>query len=166
MSGEQTMGDSLVSPVPQLLGGGFMGWYRIDPKTGRPDHAARSKLSTPGFGILNAIPGVDDDSEAYYLEDLVCDSAALMTEQLRRFLNDNKLQCPPVEQLLALFLDGVVPPSFTAADPQQLAGLRQELVEMWQDIDADYRDAWGRPARREERWAACGEYLERLAARN
>jgi len=53
-----------------------MGWWRIDPDTGKPLRDGHSRLSCPpGFVLLNALPGVDKDEEAHYLGDSPWDMA-------------------------------------------------------------------------------------------
>src|SRR5262249_42651148 len=139
-----------------------MGWWRIDPDTGMPQQDSRSKLSTPDWVLLNAVPGVDDEQEAYYLGDFPCDCAADMADELAAFLRRHRLLCPTLEELMALVLDGVVPPSFSPVGKRPVKELLTSQDELWAAIDGAYQEDWGRPARRRERAAACREYLERL----
>jgi hypothetical protein len=59
------------------------GWWRIDPKTGKPLEQERSKLSRPpDFVLLNAVPGVDDSADASYLGDGPGDMVADAVRQI------------------------------------------------------------------------------------
>ncbi len=141
-----------------------MGWWRINPKTGKPLSGSRSRLSRPGQALLNAVPGVDDEAQAHhYLGDFPCDCAAEMADKIGEFLDRHRLSCPSVAQLLTFVLDGVTPPSLAAAGSKPVRELLDSFTRIWADVDRAYEGDWGRPARREERLAACGERLKRLA---
>lgn len=62
-----------------------MGWWKIDPETGMPTKDT-SKISKPGSVCLNAIPGIDDDPDAFYNGDTPGDAVTMSAEELRELL--------------------------------------------------------------------------------
>lgn len=142
-----------------------MGWWRIDPETCKPLKGARSKLSPPGVDLLNAVPGADDEPRAYYCGDFPRDVWAAGAGEVAAFVRRHRLGRPSLDELLAFVLDRVVPPSFAPAGNRPVEELLRRVARGWADIDNVYREEWGCPARREERIAACREYLKPLAGR-
>ena len=63
-----------------------MGWYRIDPATGKAAKEGHSKLSRPPeVVLLNAVPGVDDDEAHCYLGDGPWDMASTLRGERSSF---------------------------------------------------------------------------------
>lgn len=134
-----------------------MGWYRIDPNTGKPLKDGDSKLSRPpDFVLLNAVPGVDDEESACYLGDGPWDMASTMPAEIKAVTGE--VLSLSDEQLRDLLLRRVVPPSIAGSPSEIGARLLQVTDAFWRDIDSCYKDDWGRPARpAEKRWVC--EYV-------
>ena len=130
-----------------------MGWWKIDPETGKPATGAQSALSrAPDAVLLNAVPGVDDELAACYLGDAPWDVASTVAGELEAVTGARPLSD---EQLRDLFLRRVVPPGVVT---EAAARLLQVVDTFWSDIDGCYEDDWDRPARpAEKRWV--GEYV-------
>ena len=141
-----------------------MGWWRINPKTGKPLPQARSRLSPPGVQMLNAIPGVDDEAQACYCGDAPWDIMSLVAPEIAAFLERYRLE-PSLDELMAFVLDGAVPPAFASAGAQPAKALQRRVASAWASIDGIFQDTWGRSPRLIERVAACREYLVPLARR-
>src|SRR5262245_51285612 len=126
-----------------------MGWWRIDPETGMPAKDAASRLSRPPeFVLLNAVPGVDDDSQAHYLGDSPWDFAADTARQVKALLGAS--ESLSAEEVRRLFLDRVPPERLRGSGPKA-AKLLQIVEAMWADVDDVYQEEWGRPTRAAER---------------
>ena len=127
-----------------------MGWWRIDPATGKPAEGARSQLSQPpGFVLLNAVPGSDDDDEADYLGDGPWDMVASYVGKIEEVLGGSAR--PTVEEARGLFLDRVLPAAMQSLPSASRQGVLRLIEEMWADIDWCYDEDWERPARPAER---------------
>jgi hypothetical protein len=131
-----------------------MGWWRIDPATGKPARESSSKLSRPpNFVLLNAVPGVDDEQEAHYLGDGPWDMAYLAVQRIRKVLGAR--QPPTAEEARGLFLNRAIPASLGKIAPRLAARLLEAVVGMWKSVDGCYEDDWERAARpAERRWVA------------
>jgi hypothetical protein len=126
-----------------------MGWWRIDPETGRPLEDGGSRLSRPpDLVVLNAVSGVDDPEGAHYLGDGPADMASDTARQMAELLGAGaRLSAEDARRLL----------HDRAAPRKAPAGARRGLLkiadELWPDIDDCYDFDWGRPARpAERRW--------------
>lgn len=141
-----------------------MGWWRIDPATGKPAKGAKSRLSQPPDRVLlNAVPGVDDDDEAHYLGDGPWDMVASYVGKIEGVFGRSAR--PSAAEARKLFLDRVLPKamqSLRAASRQQILRL---IEAMWADIDWCYDEDWERPARPAERKWIC-EYAVHLLTRD
>jgi hypothetical protein len=138
-----------------------MGWWQIDPATGMPLRDSFSKLSRPpGFNLLNAVPGVDDEEAAHYLGDSPWDMAYSAVSGIKELLGQR--QSPTAEEARALFLNRIIPPSLAKLPPEMTAQLLELVDSMWKSVDLCYEDDWGRPARpAEKKWV--GKYaVDRL----
>jgi hypothetical protein len=138
-----------------------MGWWKIDPETGVPATDGRSKLSNPpDFVLLNAVPGVDDESEAHYLGDGPWDMAYSTAQDMKKLF-------PGIERLseqvlTTLLMDGLIPPALAGAGTQTVDDVLQAVQQFWDEIDWCYRESWERPARAAERRWVCKEFLEEV----
>jgi hypothetical protein len=138
-----------------------MGWWRIDPETGMPAEGARSKLSRPPeFVLLNAVPGVDDEAEAYYLGDGPWDMAAAAANDVGQLLG--AAPRPSDDELRRLFLERVLPAALAGLDSRSADRLLQVVDEMWKDVDGCYEDDWERPARPAEKKWVCEYAVDSL----
>jgi hypothetical protein len=136
-----------------------MGWWRIDPETGKPAEDGHSKLSRPpDFVLLNAVPGVDTDDEAHYLGDGPWDMAADTARHIRELVGSE--QVLPPNEVRALCFRQAVPPGLAGLGPDARTRLLQLVEQFWADIDWCYDEDWERPARPAERRWVC-EYLIR-----
>jgi hypothetical protein len=131
-----------------------LGWWRIDPETGKPAKDARSQLSRPPeFVLLNAVPGVDDDAEASYLGDGPWNVAEDMAREIKSAIGPQRPLSE--EEARLLLLERRIPASFADADVWAGSGLLAIVDEMWKYVDECYLDDWGRPARSAERRWVC-----------
>jgi hypothetical protein len=130
-----------------------MGWWKIDPQTGKPVKDARSALGrAPESVLLNAVPGVDDEAAACYLGDAPWDIASTVPKKLAAATDGARALSD--DQLRDLFLRRAVPPGVAEAAAQLL----RVVDAFWSDIDGCYEDDWERPARpAEKRWVC--EYV-------
>jgi hypothetical protein len=136
-----------------------MGWWRIDPATGKPARESRSKLSRPpDFVLLNAVPGVDDEEESHYMGDAPWNMACSAVDEIKELIG--ALQLLSADEARALFLDRLFPARLAGLAPEAASQLLQVVEEMWKDVDWCYQEDWGRAARpAEKRWV--GEYAVR-----
>lgn len=129
-----------------------MGWWKIDPKTGKsPEKGRGSKLSPPGMELLNAVPGVDDAPGNHYLGDTNWDFAADLAKQLAGPLLAG--QAPLTDEgLRDLLLNSFGPGEW----PEDVAARVFEAVDLfWRDLDAVYQEDWNRSTTEpEKRWTA------------
>jgi hypothetical protein len=128
-----------------------MGWWRIDPNTGKPAKDAASKLSRPpDFVLLNAVPGADDDTEAHYLGDGPWDMVYSAVTKITNLLKADK---PTAAEARALFMERRLQGSLAKLPPESTAKLLRIVEQMWDDVDGCYDDDWERPALpAEKRW--------------
>jgi hypothetical protein len=141
-----------------------MGWWRIDPETGKPAEGTPSKLSGPGIALLNAIPGVDDEADAHYLGDGPWDMAASVADEIEAVIGtDGRLS---LEEVRGLLLQRAVPPRLAARGTESAAQLLRVVDAFWPDVDSCYEDDWDRPARPAEKRWVCEYAAERLTGRS
>lgn len=134
-----------------------MGWWKIDPETGKPLANARSALSRPPeMVLLNAVPGVDDEETACYLGDGPWDMASTMPGEIEEVTGDAIRLSD--DQLRDLLLRRAVPPAMATGQPEIGPRLLQVVDAFWSDIDGCYEDDWERPARAAEKRWVC-EYV-------
>lgn len=134
-----------------------MGWWRIDPETGMPLDAPSALSQPPDFVLLNAVPEVDADEEAFYLGDGPWDMASTVPDEIEAVAGAIRLT---EEELRDLLLRRVVP---SRAGQEAAAGLLRVVDALWQDVDGCYEDDWDRKARpAEQRWVC--EYAVQCAA--
>jgi hypothetical protein len=139
-----------------------MGWWRIDPETGKPAERGRSKLSRPpGFVLLNAVPGADDSEEAHYLGDGAWDMVDDTVRQIKELLGERPR--PSEEEARRLFWDRTIPPSLSALGRQATRSLLKLVEDMWADLDDCYDWDWNRPPRPAEKKWLCEGAVEGLA---
>jgi hypothetical protein len=136
-----------------------MGWWQIEPATGKPKEDARSALSEPpDFVLLNAVPGIDGDEAACYLGDGPWDMASTLPDEILAAVG-------PVawseEQVRDLFLTKSAPPDL-GFSARQIEQLHQIVDNFWKDIDFCYEDDWERPARASERHWIGEDVVRRL----
>lgn len=122
-----------------------MGWWKIDPETGMPTKDT-SKISRPGSVCLNAIPGTDNDPDAYYTGDSPWDFAIDAAEQLRGLAGASAQFS--AEEVIRLFFDRIVP---AWIDPGKASGVLRIVDLLWADIDDIYEEDWERKARPSEK---------------
>jgi hypothetical protein len=138
-----------------------VGWWRIDPDSGKPLRDSPSKLSRPpDFTLLNAVPGVDDSAEAHYLGDGAWDMVGETVRQVKELLGDDPGLSE--DEARRLFLDRVVPPAVAGLGSDVVQDLLQIVEEMWADLDDCYNWDWGRPPRPAERKWLCESAVEGL----
>jgi hypothetical protein len=138
-----------------------MGWWQIDPETGKPAQDFRSKLSKPpDFVLLNAVPGVDDKRDAHYLGDEPWDMAETMVSELQKLFSG--VPRPFEEEIRRLLLDRLIPTSLAGLDTESTDHLLQSVDEMWKDVDYFYQEDWGRPSHTAEKKWICEFAIRRL----
>jgi hypothetical protein len=139
-----------------------MGWWRIDPATGKPAEDAPSKLSRPPeFTLLNAVPGVDDDDAAHYLGDAPWNTVFSHVGDIEKLIAGSAR--PSETEARRLFVGRVLPPSLERLPADTRRTILRVIEEMWADVDGCYDDDWERPATpAEKRWV--GEYAVRRLA--
>lgn len=139
-----------------------MGWYRIDPNTGKSLEQP-SKLSQPtDFVLLNAVPGVDDDEAACYLGDGPSDIAVDTVRQLKQMLGAS-IQ-PEANDLRRLVWNQKIPAAWKLK-AEQKAQLLEVIEALWDDVDGIYEDQWERPAHKSEKKWICESIVKRLTER-
>jgi len=126
-----------------------MGWYRIDPTTGDPLPHTYSNPSTPNFRLENALPGVDDDPDAFSFGDEPMDMADWAADDAAAVLPSRVR--PTEAELTALFTDRRIGGSLGGLTPDEVASLLRIVDEFWENIDWCYGEAGDRPAREPER---------------
>src|SRR5688572_12405024 len=89
-----------------------MGWYRIDPETGKPLSGPSSLSQPPDFVLLNAVPGAHDDEVAWYLGDGPWDMGSELVKQLRELLPADRLSPDEARKVI---LDGKTPRRLSVA---------------------------------------------------
>ena len=138
-----------------------MGWWKIDPSTGDPI-GQPSALSDDQVILLNAVPGVDDDSAAHYLGDGPLDMAYSLSNELREALGDST-RVSAVDALKWL-LDGVSLAELSEAgmDDEEIRRLAETF---WSDVDSCYEDDWDRKALPAERRLIAQHAVERADMR-
>lgn len=135
-----------------------MGWWKIDARMGQP-LGFGSQLGTSEVTLLNAVPGVDDDSTASYLGDVSGDFALDLAGQLLGIIKGQPLSAAELRELMLL---SIAPANW----PDPLAKEMFAAVDLfWRDLDSAYQDDWSRGANDAEKHWTC-EYvimhLERL----
>jgi hypothetical protein len=135
-----------------------MGWWPINPETGKPTNAPSRLSQVDSLVLLNAVPGIDDDAAAHYLGDPPWDLAA-DTARMIQIVLENKRPLSEVEAR-RLLLNRQPPSGAESLEETELVQLLQITDVLWRDVDACYQEDWGRPARpAERRWVA--EYAVR-----
>src|SRR5262245_37453256 len=80
-----------------------MGWYQIDPATGKALQGKPSSLSRPpDFVLLNAVPGADDEENACYLGDGPWDMGISLLDEMRALLPAGEQLSPDEARALLL----------------------------------------------------------------
>jgi hypothetical protein len=139
-----------------------MGWWPIDPDTGKSVEGASSGLSRPpDFTLLNAVPGIDDDDAAHYLGDGPWDMVASYVGKIEKLIGDRKR--PSEQEAQRLFADRILPPALATLPAESRQRLLRLVEELWGDIDGCYEDDWERPARPAEKKWICRHAVHRLA---
>jgi hypothetical protein len=134
-----------------------MGWYKIDPATGKPLNNSPSALSKPpDFVLLNAVPGVDDEEAATYLGDGPWYMASTVCGELAEALPN--LKALSDDQLRDLLLNRKLPPG--TADAETGDEVLDIVDAFWDDIDSCYEDDWDRPANAAEKRWVCEYVIE------
>jgi hypothetical protein len=139
-----------------------MGWWKIDPATGKPLKESCSALSRPpDFMLLNAVPGVDNKAGAHYLGDAPWDFAGSFVHELKQVLGEWPVIS--VGDAEKFFSSGALPKSFGLEAPTA-KDLQVRVKRFWQEIDELYRDEWDRRATEaEKRWIrdyACHDLVD------
>lgn len=125
-----------------------MGWWKCN-EHGGIDWDARTHSRVHG-GLINALPGMDT-IENFYNGDGPADAMYVPTAILKSWFTGRDPK-PTTEQLTKLFIEKSFDNVFRHIDKNKL----NELVDMtWKEIDAIYKEAWGRPAYPEERGYIC-----------
>ena len=123
-----------------------MGWWQIDPDTGKPAEGAGSKLSRPPeFTLLNAVPGVDDDEATYYLGDGPWDMAGSAVDELRGLIGVSQHLSDDEARLL--FSDRRLPVVMQRLPEESRQAILAIVENMWANVDGCYEDDWERSAR-------------------
>jgi hypothetical protein len=131
-----------------------VGWWRIDPESGKPAKDARSRWSRPPeFVLLNAVPGVDDDADASYLGDGPWNVAEDMARAIESAMGAHGRLSEAEARLL--LMERRIPAAFPESDVWALSRLLALVDEMWKYVDECYLEDWGRPARAAERRWVC-----------
>jgi len=124
-----------------------MGWWKCN------EHGGIDWTNKPtghSGGLINAVP--DRDSiEDYYNGDAPADAMYVPIAILKSWFI-NRTPKPKLEQLTKLFVNKEVDLIFRHINKDQLFKL---IDATWKEIDAIYREAWGRPAYPEERSRIC-----------
>src|SRR3954447_21054181 len=95
-----------------------MGWWPIDPSTGRMPEGKMSSLSKPpDFVLLNAVPGADNAEGAHYLGDGPWDMMSSMPKELADITDTSKWSADDIRGLL---LQDKTPPGVDAATMDDL----------------------------------------------
>jgi len=125
-----------------------MGWWKCNENGGID--WANKPTGHPGNALINAIP--DRDSvEDYYNGDAPADAMYVPIAILKSWFI-NRDPKPTAEQLTKLFIEKEVDLIFRHINKDELFKL---IDATWKEIDAIYREAWGRPAYPEERGYIC-----------
>lgn len=135
-----------------------MGWWKIDARTGMP-LSAGSALSTSEVTLLNAVPGVDDESAASYLGDVSGDFASDLAKQLLGILKGQPFTAAELRELM---LHSIAPAGWS---DELTAEMFAAIDLFWRDLDSAYDDDWSRGANDAEKHWTCEyvvEALERL----
>lgn len=129
-----------------------MGWWQIDPQTGKPVTGGNSRLSrSPDFVLPNAVPGVDNDEKAHYLGDDPWDFGYSAAKKIEGLLAG--MPRPSEDELRQLLLDRMIPQRFGQLKPETVANLIQAVDELWKNVDWVYEEDWQRPVLpAEKRW--------------
>jgi hypothetical protein len=123
-----------------------MGWYRIDPKTGKP--LGQSKLSKPDVALLNALPGVDDDAAACYFGDGPWDMISVSVGILKKVAGKRAI---PADDIRLLFAEEMVPPSLADLSDADCETILKEINALWKDLHDCYADDWDRGPNADEK---------------
>ncbi|HEY7423458.1 MAG TPA: hypothetical protein VH682_04380 [Gemmataceae bacterium] len=138
-----------------------MGWWRIDPQTGKPLNDCPSRLShSPDFVLLNAVPGVDGDEEAHYLGDDPWDMACSAVDEIDAVIVG--MPRPSKDEVRQLLLERVIPQTFMQLKSEAIANLLRVVDELWRNVDWCYEEDWERPARPAEKRWVCEYAVRRL----
>lgn len=121
-----------------------MGWWKCNEHGGIDFHWR------DGGGLINAIPG-RDTIENLYNGDSPADAMYVPIAILKSWFIGRKPK-PTTEQLTKLFTKKIFDNIFKHIEKDKLNIL---IDTIWKEIDAIYREAWGRPAYPEERGYIC-----------
>lgn len=126
-----------------------MGWWKCN-EGGGIDWENKPTGHPGEHSLINAIPD-RDSTEDYYNGDAPADAMYVPIAILKSWFI-NREPKPTKEQLTDLFIDKTIDNVFRHVEKNKL----EELVDMtWKEIDAIYKEAWGRAAYPEERDYIC-----------
>jgi len=126
-----------------------MGWWKCNDDGGIDWQ--NKPTGHPGeHALINAIPD-RDSTEDYYNGDALADAMYVPIAILKSWFIGREPK-PTKEQLTKLFTDKVFDNVFRHIEEDKLNTL---IDKTWKEIDAIYREAWGRPAYPEERGFIC-----------
>jgi hypothetical protein len=124
-----------------------MGWWKCNEGGGIDwDNAPTGHDG----GLVNAIPN-RDSTEDYYNGDAPADAMYIPIAILKSWFI-NRDPKPTTDQLTKLFTEKVFDNIFRHIERSKLEAL---IDATWKEIDAIYKEAWGRPAYPEERGYIC-----------
>jgi hypothetical protein len=103
--------------------------------------------------LRNAIPN-RDSTEDYYNGDAVADLMYIPIAFLKKWFKNIEPK-PSTEQLTELFTQNKFDGVFSVLNPEETEKLKTLIQKTWEQIDEEYKAAWGRPAYPEERVYVC-----------
>lgn len=135
-----------------------MGWWKCNDGGGID---WENKPTGHSGGLINAIPD-RDSAEDYYNGDAPADAMFVPIAILKSWFL-NRTPKPTTGQITNLFINKEVDLVFRHIDKVELFKV---IDATWHEIDAIYRDAWGRPAYPEERGYICAFSFSGADSRN
>ena len=126
-----------------------MGWWKCNERGGID--FKNKPTGHPGeHSLINAIPD-RDSAEDHYNGDAPADAMYVPQAILKSWFI-NREPKPSCEQLTKLFTEKIFDNIFRHIERSKL----EALIDItWKEIDAIYKEAWGRPAYPEERVLIC-----------
>lgn len=126
-----------------------MGWWKCND-CGGIDWENKPTGHEGEHSLINAIPD-RDSTEDYYNGDAPADAMYVPAAILKSWFI-NREPKPTTEQLTKLFTERATDTIFRHIDKDKLNAL---IDATWKEIDAIYKEAWGRPAYPEEKILIC-----------